>query len=152
MKFGKFAVALAGAAMLAGCAGIRDHRGAVLDQEIVQAIQPGVDNKESVQKLLGSPSFTGQFTPNEWYYVARDTGTFAFRNARVLDQTVLRIRFDEAGNVVGASTTGEELIAAIDPVDDQTPTLGRRRGLLQEIFGNIGTVGAGLPGSAPPQQ
>jgi hypothetical protein len=37
-------------------------------------------------------------------------------------------------------------IASITPEKDKTPTLGRESSLLDELFGNIGSVGAG---SAP---
>ena len=147
----KLAAVMTGAILLAGCAGIRDHRGAVLDEQLVSAVQVGVDNKESVARTLGRPTFTGQFDANEWYYVSRDTSTFAFRNPRVTDQKVLRVRFDQAGNVTSVQQTGRELIASIDPSGDKTPTLGRQRSFFEELFGNIGTVGSGLPGAQQPQ-
>lgn len=144
----KRAIAVAGAALLAGCMGIHDHRGAVIDKELASAIQVGVDNKDSVTKTLGRPTFTGQFNPNDWYYVSRDTKTVAFRDPGVLDQTVLHIRFDPAGNVLAVNRTGKELIASIDPSGGKTPTLGRKRSFFDELFGNIGTISQpGLPGS-----
>ena len=144
----KTAVALVGAILLAGCQGIHEHRGAVIDRELAAAIQVGVDNKDSVAKTLGRPTFTGQFNDNDWYYVSRDTKTVAFRSPGVLDQTVLRVRFDQAGNVAAIDRTGKELIASIDPSKDKTPTLGREKGFFEELFGNIGTISQpGLPGS-----
>ena len=143
----KFALPVAGAALLAGCAGIHEHRGAVIDRELASAIQVGVDNKDSVAKTLGRPTFTGQFNPNDWYYVSRDTKTVALRGVGVLDQTVLHVRFDPAGNVAAVNRSGKELIASINPVDAQTPTLGRKRSFFDELFGNIGTISQpGLPG------
>ncbi|MFP5329541.1 MAG: outer membrane protein assembly factor BamE [Alphaproteobacteria bacterium] len=136
----RIAIALTGAALLAGCVGTRDHRGAVIDEELVTAVQVGVDNKQSVERTLGRPTFVGTFTPNDWYYVSRDTNTFAFRNPRVVKQTVLRIRFDQAGNVAAVEKTGKDLIASINPTRDKTPTLGRKRTIFDDIFGNIGTV------------
>jgi hypothetical protein len=56
---------------------------------------------------------------------------------------VLHIRFDERGNVASVEKTGLEKVARIDPTNGKTPTLGRERGFFQELFGNIGTVGAG---------
>jgi outer membrane protein assembly factor BamE (lipoprotein component of BamABCDE complex) len=148
----KGAIGMVGASLLAGCAGIIDHRGAVIDRELASAIQVGVDNKDSVTKTLGRPSFTGQFNPNDWYYVSRDTKTVAFWDPKVLDQTVLHIRFDQAGNVARVERTGKELIASIDPVGAKTPTLGRNRSFFDELFGNIGTISQpGLPGSGPRQ-
>ena len=152
----KFAAMATGAALLGGCAavGLRDHRGHVLDKELVTAVQPGVDNKQSVEATLGRPTFVGQFNANEWYYLSRDTRTLAFRDPKVLDQTVLRVRFDQAGNVTAVDRSGPELIANIDPVGDRTPTLGRQRSFFDELFGGIGAVGQGLPGagSRPPTQ
>lgn len=148
----KVATALLGAALLAGCQGIRDLRGNVLDDDLASAVQVGVDNKDSVARTLGRPTFTAQFDPNEWYYVSRHTTTFAFRNPRVMDQTVLRVRFDQAGNVVAVDRTGKEQVAAINPVNAKTPTLGRQRSFFDELFGNIGTIGQpGMPGSRPQQ-
>ena len=130
-----------GAALLGGCASIRDHQGHVLDETLVTAIQPGVDNRESVAGTLGRPTFVGQFDQRDWYYVSRETKQLAFNMPRPTEQTVLHIRFDEAGNVQQVSRTGLELVARIDPSNEETPTLGRRRSLFEELFGNIGAVG-----------
>ena len=147
------ATALIGVVLLSACAGTREHRGQVIDKELASGIQVGVDNKDSVQRTLGRPTFTGQFDPNDWYYVARDTATLAFRLPRVTDQTVLHVRFDQAGNVAAVNQTGKELIASINPSDDKTPTLGRKKSFFEELFGNIGTVTQpGLGGSQGPQQ
>ena len=131
------------AALLASCTATRAHKGAVLDPQLVSSIQAGVDNKASVTKLLGSPSFTGQFTPDDWYYVSRDTSQFAFRNPRVSKTKVLHVRFDGAGNVSSVQETGKELVLNVDPTKRVTPTLGRERSFFEELFGGIGQVGSG---------
>lgn len=147
MKRGYVAIIAMGLA-LSACAGIREHRGFVIDKEIADGLQVGVDNKESVTRAMGRPTFTGQFDPNEWYYVSRDTAQLAFRDPRVTEQSVLRIRFDQAGNVTAIDRTGREQIARVDPVGDKTPTLGRSKSFFSELFGNIGTIAQpGLPGS-----
>lgn len=135
-------IALA-AVSLAGCAADRAHKGAVLDSQLASSIQPGVDNKDSVQKVLGTPSFTGAFLPNDWYYVSRDTRQVAFRNPRVARQTVLHVRFDAAGNVASIERTGKELVLNVDPSKRVTPTLGRQRSFFEEVFGGIGSVNSG---------
>jgi outer membrane protein assembly factor BamE (lipoprotein component of BamABCDE complex) len=148
----KAMVVMTGAALLGGCLGIRDHRGAVIDKELASAIQVGVDNKESVAKTLGRPSFVGQFNPNDWYYVSRDTKSMPLRGVGVVDQTILHVRFDPAGNVAVVDRTGKELIASVDPVDARTPTLGRKKSFFEELFGNIRSISQpGLPGSQRPQ-
>ena len=134
---------------LSACAGIRDHRGFVIDQTLADGIQVGVDNRDSVTKTLGRPTFTAQFDPNEWIYVSRDVAQLAFRAPKVTEQSVVRIHFDGAGNVTAVNKSGRELIASVRPSGDRTPTLGRSRSFFEELFGNIGTVGSGgLPGAA----
>jgi len=148
----KLSAMLLGAALLSACVGVREHRGFVLDEQLAQSVQVGVDNKASVTKTLGRPTFVGQFDANDWYYLSQDTDQFAFRNPRVTDQTLLHVRFDSAGNVARVATTGKELIAAVNPVGDYTPTLGRQRSFFDELFGNIGTISQpGLPGARPGQ-
>ena len=149
----KGVTACVGAVLLSGCVGLstREHRGYVMDEQLTSAVQVGVDNKTSVQKTLGEPTFTGTFDQNDWYYVARDTRAFAFRNPKVTDQTVIRVRFDQAGNVASVDQTDEKLIASINPSKDKTPTLGRQHGFFDELFNNIGTISQpGLPGSQKP--
>ena len=142
-----------GAVLLAGCSQIRQHKGVVLDPQIASAVQPGVDNKDSVEKALGRPSFVGQFTPNDWYYFSRDVNQVAFRNPKVTKQTVMIVHFDQKGNVASVQRTGKELVMNVEPTGKKTPTLGRKRSFFEELFGNIGTVGApGLPGGSGPNQ
>jgi outer membrane protein assembly factor BamE (lipoprotein component of BamABCDE complex) len=135
---------------LAGCTRVRDHQGYVLDDTLVGAIQPGVDNRDSVAGTLGRPTFVGQFDQRDWYYVSRDTRQLAFNMPRPAEQTVLHVRFDDAGNVVSVERTGLELVANIEPSRDKTPTLGRERNLFEELFGNIGALGGrGVGGQSP---
>ncbi len=135
--------AAVGVALLAGCSPIREHQGFVIDEPLVAAIQPGVDNRESVAGTLGRPTFVGQFDQRDWYYVSRETRQLAFNMPRPRDNTVLHIRFDENGNVERVERTGMDLVVNIDPAKEETPTLGRERGLLEELFGNIGALGRG---------
>jgi len=144
------AVAAMAALLGTGCTRIQDRQGYVMDEVLVGAIQPGVDNRESVQSTLGRPTFVGQFDQRDWYYVSRQTKQLAFNMPRPTAQTVLHIRFDEAGNVAAVERTGLERVASIAPMDDKTPTLGRERSFFEELFGNIGTVGAPGVGARTP--
>ena len=137
--------AIAAATLLGGCTRIVGQQGHILDSTLVAAIQPGVDNRDSVAGTIGRPSFTGQFNGAErdWYYISRQTRNFGFQTPRPTTQTVLHVRFDENGNVERVSRTGLELASNISPSRQATPTLGRHRSLFEELFGNIGAVGQG---------
>lgn len=136
------ALAMVCAGLLAGgCTKVRDQQGYLADETLMAAVQPGVDNRESVLGTLGRPSFVGQFDQRDWYYVSRDTRSLAFNMPRAVAQSVLHIRFDEAGNVAAVERSGLERVASINPTGDKTPTLGRDKSFFEDLFGNIGRVG-----------
>lgn len=125
-----------------GCTRLKSHQGYIGDPILISAVAAGVDNKDSVQASLGRPTFTGQFDSNDWYYFARDSRQLAFSQPKAEAQTVLHIRFDNAGNVASVAQTGIEKISKINIEGDKTPTLGRNRSFFEDLFGGIGTVGA----------
>jgi outer membrane protein assembly factor BamE (lipoprotein component of BamABCDE complex) len=139
--------AAATAMSLGGCAKIKTQQGYLVDKLLIDSIQPGIDNRASVEGALGRPTFTSQFNGGEYYYIGRDMRQLAFANPKPVAQTAVRIRFDAAGNVVAVDKAGLEKVANVSPEGGKTPTLGRQRGLLEDIFGNIGTVGAGGAGA-----
>lgn len=141
-------LALVAAAALGtgACTPLRGHQGYIVDVDLVNSVQPGVDNRTTVLQVLGKPTLTGQFGQGDWYYIARDTRNLGFNNPKVSAQTALRVRFDAAGTVTAIDRTGVEQVASIDPYGKKTPTLGRKRGFFEDLFGNIGTVGAAGPG------
>jgi outer membrane protein assembly factor BamE (lipoprotein component of BamABCDE complex) len=135
--------ALLGAlALVSGCTSLVDHRGYLVDEALVAAVHPGIDNRQSVEGTLGRPTFTSQFGQPVWYYVSSTTAQKPFGSPRITQHAVLAVKFDGAGNVVSADRTGVEQVVRIKPNGDKTPTLGRERGILEDLFGNIGQVGA----------
>ena len=140
------AIGIAGG--LSGCARIKGHQGYVMDNALVASVQPGIDNRASVTATLGNPSFPSEFDPATWYYVSRTTRQFSFGVPRPIAETALAIHFDQRGVVSGVERTGLNNIVSVRLVNEKTPTLGRRRSLFQELFGNIGAVG-GIARNAP---
>ena len=146
---GRIAALLGATALAAGCSTINDHRGFIAEESLIGAIQPGIDNRQSVEGTLGRPSFTSQFGPPTWYYVSSFTKQAPFGRPEIYEHSVLAIRFDQAGNVIEAKRSGVDEVVRISPDGDETPTLGRERTFLQDLVGNIGQVGAagaGAPG------
>lgn len=127
---------------VAGCSQFRDAQGYVGDPTLVSEIRVGTDNRQSVERTLGRPSFEAQWGAPVWYYVSRETRQLAFRDPRLVRQEILAIHFDSRGNVARIERRGAEQVAAINPSRDKTPTLGKDRTIWQDIFGNIGQVGS----------
>ncbi|WP_448582881.1 outer membrane protein assembly factor BamE [Thermaurantiacus sp.] len=131
-----------------GCARIPNTMGYIVDEELIAGVQPGVDNRDSVAKALGRPTMVTQWADNVWYYVSRNTGQRAFLRPTPTGQSILIVRFDDKGTVASVERRGLEKVADISPNSDKTPTLGRERTLLEDIFGNIGSFGS-VPASDP---
>lgn len=130
------------AALAAGCSSITEHRGYLMDEVLVSAVQPGLDNQNSVRGTLGQPTLTSQFGDKTWYYISSRTKQEPFTTPDIASHTVLAVHFDAAGNVVSTERRGIDQVVHLNPDGDKTPTLGRNQGFLEALFGNIGTVGA----------
>ena len=147
LKSAALVLGLALAAAAAGaCTPLRSHQGYVIDADLVNSVQPGVDTRQSVLAVLGKPSFASQFNQGDWYYVSRDARNFAYNDPKVKQQITLRISFDDRGVVSAVRKSGAEQVASVNPSNKTTPTLGKKRSFFDELFGNIGTVGTGIGG------
>lgn len=132
--------------ILGGCSSIKDHRGYLVDEALLDSVQPGIDNTVSVERTLGRPTFTSEFGQKSWYYVSINSQQRAFGRPHTNQQLIVKVAFDDKGNVAAIQRSGMEKVARIDPDGHKTPTLGRERGFLEDLFGNIGTVGTGAGG------
>lgn len=132
---------------LGACSSIRESRGFVNDPLLTRSIQPGIDNQRSVEGTLGRPTFASQYGEPVWYYISSETGRRPFVRPRIRNHAVLAVRFDAAGNVASVDRSGVDQVVFLQPDADATPTLGRERGFLEDLFGNIGQVG-GVGGTA----
>lgn len=139
---------LASVAALAACSPRIDQRGNLLDPDAVLAVQPGIQTKDQVAQLLGTPSTIATFDDKTWYYVSKRTETTAFFTPDITDQQVLVVKFDDADVVENVHLYGMDDAYEIEPVDRTTPTYGQKLTILQQLFGNIGrfTKGETKPG------
>ena len=126
------------AVLLAGCEPIVHQQGHVSDPEALAEIEPGVQTREDVARLLGTPSSVGTFDDARWYYISRRTETTAFYEPDLIDQRVTVIAFDENGLVAEVTSLTLADARAIEPVEEESPTRGRELGVLEQLFGNIG--------------
>jgi outer membrane protein assembly factor BamE (lipoprotein component of BamABCDE complex) len=121
-------VGLALALSVAACAPRIDQRGNKPDEDQVVQINPGVDDKNRVAELIGTPSTISTFDDRTWYYISKRTETTAFFDPEVKDQEVLAINFDEGGIVESMKIYG----------DRTTPTEGNELTIIQQLLGNLG--------------
>jgi outer membrane protein assembly factor BamE (lipoprotein component of BamABCDE complex) len=136
------------AAGLGGCIASYNQHGDLPDPDRIAAIHPGSTTRAQVQKLLGTPSSTGVFDGNSWYYISRRTKQVAFLDPDTLDQRVYVINFDGNGVVRSIDRKGLKDARNITPAPGATPAPGRELTFLEQILGNIGRFDQGA-GSSP---
>lgn len=110
-------------------------------------IQAGVDTKATVLARLGSPSTTGAFNEEAWYYISTVQERLAFLTPDTAQRTVIAVRFGENDVVNAVETFGLERGKVINYSEAKTPTRGRELGLLEQLFGTIGRGATTLPGA-----
>lgn len=124
--------------ILGGCQAKILQHGNVPDEEQVVQILPGQDNKSRVEQLLGSPSTTGTFGDDTWYYVSKRTAQTAFFDPDTIDQGVLAISFDPQGVVEDMKIYDQADGRVVAMVDRATPTHGNELTIIQQLLGNFG--------------
>jgi outer membrane protein assembly factor BamE (lipoprotein component of BamABCDE complex) len=120
------------------CTARIDQRGNKPDEDQVVLINPGVDDKNRVAELIGTPSAISTFNDRTWYYISKRTETVAFFDPETVDQEVLAISFDDSGVVDNMRIYGPEDGRTIAYVDRTTPTEGNELTLIQQLLGNLG--------------
>jgi outer membrane protein assembly factor BamE (lipoprotein component of BamABCDE complex) len=145
-------LALAGCGSLSGIPGVglfespRQLRGHAVDDEALAQITTGVSSRADVEALIGSPSYTGTFDNNTWYYMSAVTRQRPGRTLSVEDQSVVAIAFTPAGIVQEVKRVGMDQGRDVAVVNRITPSPGNDRTVLQQLFGNLGRLAPGVGG------
>jgi outer membrane protein assembly factor BamE (lipoprotein component of BamABCDE complex) len=134
-------------AALVGCSTDVEQRGNLPDNSDIAQVHPGT-TRAQVLKLLGSPSSTGVFNPNTWYYISRETKQISFLDPHVLDQQVYVIELD--GNGVVKSVEHKTLKDAqnVPMAPGATPAPGRELTFMEQLLGNVGRFNGSTSGES----
>jgi len=132
------------AVALGGCElGFTDTRGYVPDEESLSRLEPGRQNRDDVQQLLGSPASQGVFDAEQsWYYIYKKTSKVSFFTPETLEQRVVVVHFDREGTLRDVRRYALEDGLIIDPVTRTTPSPGREMSFLEQLLGNVGKFNA----------
>jgi outer membrane protein assembly factor BamE (lipoprotein component of BamABCDE complex) len=123
------------------CAPKSANRGSIPTEDQITIVIPGVHGREDVRSALGSPSVVSTFDENTWYYIGRRTEQYAFFKRKTVQQQVLIVQFSADGRVEKISRLNETDGREVDLVARETPSAGRKLGLFEQLFGNIGRFG-----------
>lgn len=122
-----------------GCTPMRESHGWVSDSASQGDVQPGVDTKSTVMARMGSPSTTSTLAGNDWYYITALQQSYAYFNPKTTARTITVVRFNPDDVVASVDKYGVEQGKIINYATQTTPTRGRELGVLEQIFGTVGT-------------
>jgi outer membrane protein assembly factor BamE (lipoprotein component of BamABCDE complex) len=129
--------------MIAGCSADVEQRGNLPDPSELAKIHPGTTTKTEVAKLIGTPSSTGVFDDDSWYYISRKTKQISFFDPDVLDQQVYVVNFNGQGVVTSVNHKTLKDAEDITPAPGATPSPGRKLTFLEQVIGNVGKFNSG---------
>mgnify|MGYP001303664180 FL=1 len=136
--------------LLNSCANKKIISGQVPDPLLLSTLKIGIDNKDMIENILGSPSFKGNLGDNSFYYVGSLSKKIAFLDPKLINQKVIQLEFDKLNklkNVYFYDTSDKNKIEMSDRTTDVS---ARKIGLLEQIFSGMGfkgTSGTILQGS-----
>ncbi len=124
--------------LLAGCIAQINKHGDQVDADRLEMIRPGVQNRDDVAKLLGSPSSTSAFGDEAWYYVSDVVETYSIFDSDVTERQVVTVRFDDRGVVKEVGEFGLDRGHEVELVTRETPSFGEELTIMDQLMGNLG--------------
>ena len=137
--------ALGLALLLAGCnsSQVLTH-GAVVTQDQIDLVPTGA-SRDQVLLALGTPSTTGSFDSEVFYYISqKKERRYAYQKSRVVDQRVIAVYFGDDQTVQRVADYGMQDGRVFDFISRTTPTGGKDLTFLGQILAGPGS------GKAPP--
>ena len=122
--------------LTAGCAGQLDTHGDRLEANRLAQIRPGMQTKDDVARILGSPSSTSVFGEELVLYQRRGRDPFDL-DRETKDRQVVTIRFNGSG-VREVDAFGLERGTEVELVERETPSFGESVTFVNQLMGNLG--------------
>jgi outer membrane protein assembly factor BamE (lipoprotein component of BamABCDE complex) len=130
--------AIVTAAALGACSPTVSARGNLPTASQLSEIKPGVTDKATVTRVLGSPSTVASFDDTTWYYISQKTEELAFFKPEVRDPEVVAVSFDKDGTVKDVQNLRSKSPRGIEPVARTTPAPGKELSFIEQLLGNFG--------------
>lgn len=121
--------------LLAACVEQRIvNNGAIINQDQLDLIPVG-SSQDQVVLALGTPSTTGQFGNEVYYYISQKRAkTYEFEKLKLIDQKVLSVYFDEDRTVTRVANFGLQDGKVFDFISRTTPTGGEDFTFLRQVL------------------
>jgi len=114
------------------------------------AMVPVGSSRDQVLLALGTPSTTGTFDNEVFYYISQKRKRkLAYQKLKLVEQRVLAVYFDETDTVAQIADYGLQDGKVFDFISRTTPTGGKDQTLLSRLFSRQGSKKKAPPVSIP---
>jgi len=154
-RIGRLALSMLLIAGAAACAPVVATRGNLIDDERFAQIAVGRSSANDVAIVFGSPTTVSTFDQLTWYYIGQRTEKTAFFDPDIIERRVVKVVFNQTGIVQQVEDLTLDDAQAVELVERETPTLGRRMTVMEQLLGNFGrfnTPQSTSPGRGGPGQ
>tara|TARA_B100001057_G_scaffold441155_1_gene475555 strand:+ start:607 stop:1035 length:429 start_codon:yes stop_codon:yes gene_type:complete len=122
--------------ILANCSNKTTYSGKILNQEVLQDIN--FQNKEILISKLGYPSYTDPIE-NKFFYFSEVSEKNSIFKKKVEYSYVFVFKMDNNDNIIDTKVFNTKEIRNVNFSNDKTSNEIIKRGLLEKIFGGVGT-------------
>lgn len=130
---------------LTGCsaAALKESHGYIPDEVLLADVRVGLDTKETVNRILGTPGTDGLVDDLGWYYVRTERERFLWRAPVEVDREVLLISFTDKDVVSNIERFGLEEGRVVVLNRRVTTSNTRDISFLRQLFSNLGNFNTG---------
>ncbi len=127
--------------LLCSCINKNLVHGNLPEAELVSLLSIGKDNKKSISKILGDPTFEGTLGDNSFYYMGTVNSKLAFLKPKLQEQFIIELKFDKSDTLKKIFIYNKEQAMEVAMSSLKTESSGRKSSFLQDLLANIGVPG-----------
>ncbi|MEM0976923.1 MAG: outer membrane protein assembly factor BamE [Pseudomonadota bacterium] len=127
---------------VAACSATFNNHGYIPAEEILEQIEVGVDDKLTVEELIGRPASTGVINDDGWYYIRTTIRNYTIYEPEVVERDILAISFDRNERVsnVETLTLADGNVVALNRRVTELPLRGPS--FWQQLVSSLGNIDA----------
>lgn len=123
---------------LIACEPVRHTRGNIPLPSALASLEIGKTTRQDILQSFGTPSATGNFKNDVWYYMGWQTEQIAFFAPEVTDHKVHIMVFDDKNILTEHRMLTKADLQNIILNPSETPTSGVDVSVIEQLIGNLG--------------
>ena len=112
--------------------------GQYVDDKELAELQNNMQDKQSVLKIFGSPTFVPDSDPKTWYYISRNLKVSPLSKPKLDQQKVVKLTFDSQDKLIDVELKTDLADTQMHPDSSSTYTKGKQESSLQHFIKNFG--------------